>query len=115
MGGKKGFRGYPRQLRKNKGKGFKQCDASGFLRPVGSFVSDVRQGKDVIKSFADLTPGFGTHHPQDVVQLGVLDDPHTIQNASPDDKKNLTKGDLLMSDVEIEASIVEGRAPRMGY
>ena len=77
-------------------------------------MEDVRQG-DVARDMADITPGFGTNHPQDVVQLGQLDDPSPIDNASPPDKRNLSKSDLLMSDQEIRLSIEENRPPRIGY
>jgi hypothetical protein len=114
MAGKRGFRSYPRHLGQPKGKGIKECEATGFLRPIGQQVSDVRQGL-VAKEFADITRGFGTRHPQDVVKLGVLDDPSPIDNARPKNDQNLSKQDLAMSDQEIEASIREGRPPRIGF
>lgn len=114
MGGKSGFRAYPLHLRRNKGKGFFESEASGFLRPIGDRMEDVRQGQ-VGRDEADLTPGFGSSHPQDHVSLGVLDDPKPVEDARPDDKKNLSKSDLAMSDQEITASIKEGRAPRIGF
>lgn len=114
MAGKRGFRSYPRHLGRPTGRGIKECQATGFLRPVGEQVSDYRQGL-VAREFADLTPGFGTRHPQDVKQLGQTADPHPIKNARPKDMKNLSKQDLGYSDQEIEASIREGRQPRFGY
>lgn len=114
MAGKTGGRCYPRHLRM-KGVGVKQCDASGFLRHADHpIIRDVRQGM-TIKEYADLTPGFGTRHPQDIVQLGQLADPTPIPRARPEDDKNLSKSDLTISDKEIELSIREGRAPRTGY
>lgn len=114
MGGKTGFRSYPRHLGKPTGKGVAECSASGFVRRVGDMQDDIRQGH-VAKDFADNTPGFGTRHPQDVVQLGALGDPTPIRDAHPLDKQNLSKQDLCISDQEIEASIREGRPPRPGY
>jgi hypothetical protein len=114
MPGKRGNPGtYPRHLKRT-GRGYKQCQASGFLRPTGQLTDDVRQGL-VAKEFADITPGFGTWHPQDKLQLGVLDDPTPIPNARPQQTPELSKQDLLMSDQEIEASIREGRLPRAGF
>jgi len=110
MGGKTGFRSYPRHLGKSRGRGVVECDASGFLRHPDKIMQDVRQGY-VAKKFADITPGFGTRHPQDVVQLGVLDDPRPIPNSNPADTVNATKLELGISDNEIEDSIREGRAP----
>ena len=115
MSGKRGNPGcYPRHLGKPKGKGYKQCQASGFLRKTGKQIDDVRQGL-VAKEFADVTPGFGTNHPQDKVQLGQLSDPSPIGDARPQNIANLSKSDLMISDQEIKASIVEGRPPRRGY
>lgn len=95
-------------------RGIVRCDASGFVRNRDDMMSDVRQGR-VAKEFADITPGFGTKHPQDVVQLGSLDDPKPIPEGNRIDKQNLSKSDLNISDAEILASIREGRQPREGY
>ena len=114
MAGRKGVRSTrPRQLRA-KGKGWVECEASGFLREVGDVRNDLRQGR-VAKEFADVTPGFGTHHPQDVVSLGNLDDPKSVPGARPKDDRNLSKQDLGISDQEVELSIREDRPPRRGY
>jgi hypothetical protein len=114
MPGRRGNPGcYPRHLKKD-GRGYKQCQASGFLRNTGELADDVRQGL-VAREFADFTPGFGTWHPQDRVQLGVLNDPTPITNARPQQEPELSKQDLLISDQEIEASIREGRLPRRGF
>lgn len=114
MGGKRGFKAYPRHLPKPTGKGIKRCEASGFLRPVGQQIQDVRQG-EVAREFADITAGFGTNHPQDRVQLGELSDPSPIYQARPANDQNLSKEDLMISDQEVELSIREGRPPRIGY
>ena len=96
------------------GRGWVECEASGALRPAGELVHDVKQGR-VRRRLADITPGFGTYHPQDIKSLGPLDDPKAILPASPQDKNNYSKQDLGISDQEIELSIREGRAPRRGY
>lgn len=114
MGGRSGFRAYPRHLGRPRGRGLTECDASGFVRHPEDTVEDVRQGT-VAREFADITPGFGTHHPQDVVQLGVLDDPSPAPGGSSLDKANLSKQDLGITDAEMLASIREGRPPRRGY
>ena len=115
MAGHRGNPGcYPRHLGKPKGLGNKECMATGFLRRTGQQVQDVRQGL-VAHEFADITPGFGTHHPQDRVTLGVLDDPKPIPGAVPKNNQDRSKQDLAISDQEILASIREGRAPRTGY
>ncbi len=115
MAGRRGTaRCYPRHLGQPTGKGLKECEASGFIRRKNDIMDDVRQGQ-VSKEFADKTAGFGTRHPQDVVQLGVLDDPKPVEKSVPPDNKNLSKADLSISDQEIKASIIEGRAPRIGF
>lgn len=96
------------------GRGWREDDASGFVREAHDYVHDVRQGMTA-PEFADLTPGFGTHHPQDVKQLGILDDPRPIEDARPLTRCNETKQDLSISDYEIELSIKQGRPPRPGY
>lgn len=113
MAGKSGFRAYPRHLGKPKGRGLFVCDASGFVRHTDDAVDDVRQGQ-VAREFADITPGFGTRHPKDVEQLGVLDDPVPAEDGRTLDTRNFTKQDLGISDAEIRASIREGRPPRGG-
>jgi hypothetical protein len=94
-------------------RGLMECRASGFLRHVDDGVDDVRQGK-VAREFADITPGFGTHHPQDVVQLGVLDDPSAAIEGDSIDPLPKSKQDLGLTDAEILASIREGRPPKRG-
>lgn len=114
MPGRKSLKTYPKHL-SMRGVGVKQCQASGFLRmATGPHVNDIRQG-NVAREFADLTPGFGTYHPQDVRQLGDLDDPKPIPEARPQDELSLSKQDLMMSDHEIRLSIIEGRPPRRGF
>ena len=110
-GGKIGGRTYPKHLGPPRFRGLAEDDASGFVRHADKVIRDVRQGM-VGKDKADLTPGFGTRHPQDVVQLGVLDDPRPARYGDhvPDDEKS--KQDLGISDQEILASIREGLPPR---
>ena len=104
----------PSKVRSRKGEGWREDEASGFIRYASDFVVDVRQG-DVAPEFADITPGFGTHHPQDVKNLGTLDDPSPVPDASPADTDNLSKQDLQISDQEVELSIREGRPARRGF
>jgi len=114
MGGKKSAGPiYPKHLPRD-GKGIKECSASGFLRPAADLIDDIRQGPTA-KEFADLTPRFGTYHPQDVVQLGVLDDPKPIDEARPPDEENYSIQDLKISDQEVRLSIQENRPPRRGF
>ncbi|MCP4466953.1 MAG: hypothetical protein GY813_09425 [Halieaceae bacterium] len=91
-----------------------QCQASGQLFHAKDIVRDVRQGK-VGRKFADLTAGFGTWHPQDLRQLGDMDDPSPIHDGVPKDNNNYSKQDLGISDQEIKLSIQEGRPPRRGF
>lgn len=107
MGGRKGFRAYPRHLGPPRGTGLVKDDASGFVRHPEQMVDDVRQGS-VSRERADFTQGFGTWHPQDVVQLGALDDPTPV-NGSPPDKQNLSKQDLGYTDQEVLESIKSGK------
>jgi hypothetical protein len=81
------------------------------MRYAEDVVEDVRQGF-VAREFADLTPGFGTYHPQDVRRDQVFGDPSPIPNARTPDRENWSKQDLGYTDQEIEASIREGRPPR---
>lgn len=67
----------PGHLRRQAGRGWRVCQLTGFVRNADEVVSDVRNGL-VAPEYADATPGFGTHHPQDLVRLGVLDDPTPI-------------------------------------
>ena len=103
----------PRGL-KSTGKGWREDAASGFVRQASDVVDDVRQGPTA-REFADITKGFGTHHPQDKKSLGHQDDPHPIRGARPLNDQELSKQDMNISDQEIRASIVEGRAPRIGF
>lgn len=102
----------PKHLRAT-GKGWREDNASGFVRYADDVVDDVRQGP-VSKDFADITPGFGTYHPQDIKVIDVLDDPSPIRNARPLTEP-MSKADLNISDQEIALSIREGRAPRPGF
>lgn len=96
------------------GTGWRQDQASGFVRKADDVIMDRRQGLTA-PEFADITPGFATFHPQDVKALGALDDPVQVYKAVPIDQRALSKQDLGISDAEIELSIREGRAPRRGF
>ena len=103
----------PPHLRSN-GRGWGEDEASGFVRAAHDFVDDIRQG-EVAPEHADITPGFGTHHPQDVKNLGTLDDPSSVMSSQSLNRANLSKADLEISDAEVRLSIEEGRPPRPGY
>lgn len=107
MAGRTGFRAYPKHLPKPDGRGLTTCDASGFLRKPADMMDDRRQGR-VARDKADTTPGFGTHHPQDVVQLGVLDDPRST-GERPADTVNATSADLGYTDADVWAAVRSGR------
>jgi hypothetical protein len=102
----------PTHLTPRKGKGWRQCQRSGQLTWAEDVIEDVRGGA-VRKASADLTPGFGTHHPSDVIQLGALGDPTDIPDARPDSNpgEGLSKQDLGLSDDEIRASVIAGVPP----
>lgn len=105
----------PRKMREApRGTGVVECSASGFLAKPDEIVDDVRQGPTAEK-YADLTPGFGTYHPQDVKSLPDLSDPTPIPEGRPPTKTHFTKQEMGMTDREIELSIREGRPPRPGY
>lgn len=106
--------GVPRQAPGRQGRGNRECAASGKIVPAEDYVEDVRQGL-VAKEYADITPGFGTWHPQDVRGGEAYDDPTPIENARPMDKLGLSKNDLSISDQECELAVREGRPPRPGY
>lgn len=107
MGGKTGFRAYPKHLGKPKGIGLRQCAASGFLRHEPEMMQDRRQGI-VAPDFADITPKFGTYHPQDVVQLGVLDDPKPVIFGNSPQTAGLSMAEQGYSDADVLASIKGG-------
>lgn len=100
----------PRHL-KASGKGWRQDDATGFVRRADDFIHDVRQG-NVAREFADISPGFGTNHPQDFKDLGVLDDPSPIRDAAPLSEPQFFED---VTDQERELALRENRPPRKGY
>jgi hypothetical protein len=104
------FRSYPRHLKPMKGKGYVQCQRSGFLRPADEVMRDVRGGI-VARDFADITPGFGTRHPRDVFAPEVGGDPTPTHITTGVDLP-LTKEQLGISDQEVEAAIRENRPPQ---
>lgn len=102
----------PKHL-KATGRGWREDQATGFVRAADDYVDDIRQGR-TSKDFADITPGFGTYHPQDVKQLGTLDDPSAVVDATPITEP-VSKQDLGISDQEVELAVRQGRPPRPGY
>lgn len=109
MPGKVGFRGYPRHLGRPRFRGLGTCERSGFVRHADRLVEDERGGL-VAEDKADVTPGFGTKHPQDVVQLPPLDDPTPVVTNGLHEPE-----ELEISDAERWRSVREGRPPRPGY
>lgn len=104
----------PSRVKSRRGKGWREDAATGMVRYAEDYVDDHRQGRTSQKT-ADITPGFGTYHPQDVKNLGSLDDPQSIRNARPQGRQDLSAADLQISDGEIKLSIQQGRKPRPGY
>lgn len=74
-------RGEPRARR---GHGWATCERSGETVPANERVRDVRGGL-VRRKSADITPGFGTHHPADLIQAPTGPDPRPIRNPRPAD------------------------------
>jgi len=101
-----GMRTYPSRGPRD-GRGARIDDASGFLRPADDAIKDVRQGL-VSRDHADLTPGFGTHHPQDRKMLPPKSDPKPIRNARPDTPGAVSAADLGYTDAEVRAAVRAG-------
>ena len=105
----------PRQVKSSRGRrGWAESDASGAVFYADEMVDDVRQGR-VHKSEADVTPGFGTWHPQDVKQIPPYADPSPIPGARPISKGSTTLADLDISDQEMERATRTNTKPRRGY
>ena len=73
------MRTFPAKLR-NDGRGIAIDEASGQPVRAQDRARDHRQGM-VHKDRADYTKGFGTLHPQDVRDLGMMDDPSPVPEA----------------------------------
>jgi hypothetical protein len=105
---RRGLRTYPAHGPRD-GRGARIDDASGFLRPADDVVKDRRQGL-TSKDFADLTPGFGTYHPQDVRRPPAVSDPKPIRQARPDPNPGfLGPKELGYTDAEIREAIRQNR------
>lgn len=105
---KRGMRTYP-ALGPKDGRGARIDDASGFLRPAADVVRDRRQGL-VAREHADLTPGFGTFHPQDVRRPPPATDPEPIRMARTDPNPNfLGPKELGYTDAEVREAIRQNR------
>jgi hypothetical protein len=104
--------GYPRHLGKPDGRGYVACARTGFLRKPGQLIED--NGHWVARDHADITPGFGTRHPQDVNQAEIGGDPTPLERVQPPPPA-LSKRELGISDAEIMAAIRESRPPRPGF
>lgn len=66
----------------NQGRGWVTCDRSGGTFPAQEMVWDERGGR-VHRSYADVTPGYGTMHPRDLPPPIYDADPKPIPNARP--------------------------------
>lgn len=105
---RRGLRTYPAGGPKD-GRGGRIDDASGFLRPAKDVVVDRRQGL-ASKDFADLTPGFGTFHPQDVRRPPPASDPLPIFKARTDPNPGfLGPRELGYTDAEVREAIRQNR------
>lgn len=105
---RRGMRTYPSHGPKD-GRGARIDDASGFLRRADDFVRDVRQGL-ASRDHADITPGFGTRHPQDVKHIEAKQDPKPIEQARTEgNPAYLSPRDLGYTDAEVRAMIQAGK------
>lgn len=91
-------------------KGYVQCERSGRLVKPCDIIEE-HTGARVAREVADITPGFGTWHPQDVNAAEVGGDPTPIDNARPQTEDSRCH----YSDAEVLAAIKEDRPPRRGY
>lgn len=104
MAGRSGMRTYPRHAPRD-GRGVRIDDASGFLRPADKAIYDVRQGV-VAPEFADITPGFGTRHPQDQRRLPPADDPKPVAHPRTEGNPSaLSPRDMGYTDADVARSI----------
>lgn len=104
---RRGMRTYPPHGPRN-GEGARIDDASGFLRRAGDVVADKRQGL-TSRGTADLTPGFGTFHPQDVRRTPVVSDPKGITKPRTEGNPTaLSPKDLGYTDADVRESIRTG-------
>lgn len=103
---RRGMRTYPMHGPKS-GKGARIDDASGFLRHADDVVEDRRQGY-TSKDHADITPGFGTFHPQDLKRLSPKPDPRAIPRARTDSPEAVSAKDMGYTDAEVRESIRKG-------
>ena len=107
MSGKSGATTFPGRAR-NGGRGARVCQASGFVRRAQDVVLDVRQGW-VSKEFADLTPGFGTAHPQDRKRETPKSDPTPIPRPNMDPNPgSLSARDMGYTDAQVREAIRRG-------
>lgn len=90
------------------GKGWREDPASGFIGVAGDVIPDVRQGH-VLSRFADVTPGFGTYHPQDRKNPGQLGDPYPIPDAYPiQNPECIGPAELGYTDKDVEEAARKG-------
>ena len=104
MGGKSGAKTFPGRARNN-GRGARVCQASGFVRPAQDVTKDVRQGW-VAREFADVTPGFGTAHPQDRRRETPKSDPSPVNRPGIDPNPGaLSAKDLGFTDADVREAL----------
>jgi len=104
MAGRRGMRTYPSQAPRD-GRGIRIDDATGFTRPADDYVSDRRQGLTSIET-ADITPGFGTFHPQDVRRTPPADDPKPVPHPrSEGNPQALSPADLGYTDADVRKAL----------
>lgn len=107
MGGKSGMRTYPRHAPRD-GRGIRIDDATGFVRAAEDVVMDRRQGLTSPRT-ADLTPGFGTFHPQDVRRTSPTNDPKAIARPRAEgNPQALSAADMGYTDADVREAIRRG-------
>lgn len=102
-----GMRTYPAHAPKD-GRGIRIDDATGFTRAADDVMWDRRQGL-TSPTTADVTPGFGTFHPQDVRRTPPADDPKPIrQPRNEGNPSALSPRDMGYTDADVKRSIQQG-------
>lgn len=102
-----GMRTYPARAPRD-GRGIRIDDATGFVRAADDVVSDRRQGLTSADT-ADITPGFGTFHPQDVRRTPPYNDPKPIPRPRSEGNPDaLSPRDMGYTDADVRKSIQLG-------
>lgn len=107
MAGRSGMRTYPAKAPRD-GRGIRIDDATGFVRASDDVLFDRRQGL-TSPDTADITPGFGTFHPQDVRRTPPSNDPRPIpQPRTEGNPQALSPADLGYTDADVREAIRRG-------